>query len=71
MFILVEVVEREISVWKFDNLADAQAKMKKRFDAYDGSEYADNGDADIGATSAWVNSNFNGGTNCDWSIEEL
>ena len=71
MFVLVEVIEREISVFKFDNLADAQEKMAKRFNSWDGSELADSGDADIGATSAWVNSNYNGGTNCDWSIEEL
>ena len=33
MFVLVEVIEREISVFKFDNLADAQEKMAKRFNS--------------------------------------
>lgn len=71
MFVLVEVIEREISVGKFNTLEEAQGEMKRRFDSWDGVNLVDSGDADIGGTSAWVNSNENGGTNCDWSIEEL
>lgn len=71
MFVLVEVIEREISVEKFGSLAAAQAEMKKRFDSWGGSELIDEDEADIDATSAWANLSRNGGTNCDWYIEEL
>lgn len=70
MFVLVEVIEREISVGKFDTLESAQSEMLKRFKSYGGDELIDEDEADIGATSAWVNAD-DGDLNCDWSIEEL
>lgn len=72
MCIFVEVVNREITIEKFENTEDAKERLKKRFAAWDGPEQ-------IGVSSemkpnemeAWVNSDFNGGTNIDLKIEEF
>ena len=63
-FVLIEVVEREISTPEFfDTHEKAHKEMKKRFDEC----YKDDGD--IWKSFAWCeNANHD---NCDWKIFEM
>lgn len=73
MFILVEVIEREISVSKHNTLEEAQEQMKKNlcevYHVNDVSEIDEYEDCGIYKTTAWANTNHPG--NCDWSIYDL
>lgn len=73
MFILVEVIEREISVTKYDTLGEAQYAMKNNLcEALGVESFADIDeyeDCGIYKTSAWANTNNPG--NCDWTIFDL
>lgn len=73
MYILVEVIEREIFVSKFDTLDEARAEMKKNicevYGVKDFSEIDEYEDCGIYKTSAWANTDHPG--NCDWKIYNL
>lgn len=64
-YVLVEVIEREISTPEFfDTYEDAYKKMKKYYN--EANKYAEDGD--ISEDCAWVNVHHD---NFDWRIFEL
>lgn len=71
MFILVSVVNRDISIKVFKTMEEAKNEMKNQFYAIDGAEdYLAVDDAFLGKTSAWCNAD-GGDVQYDWDIFEV
>lgn len=71
MFILVSVVNRDISVEVFKTMEEAKKEMASEFYAVDGVEECLAEDyAFLGKTSAWCNAD-GGDTQYDWDIFEV
>lgn len=71
-FMLVQVIERDMSYEFFDTLKEAQTEMRNQFycSCYEPEEYIDDQMADIKEMSAWV-TDGNNHDDYDWWIVDL
>lgn len=71
-YMLIQVIEREMTYEFFDTLEEAQEKMKEQCcnSCDDISDMIDYGDAAINDMSAWVSDGYNS-DNYDWWIVDL